>query len=214
VADVGQVLATGGTALVSAAAGAGLTYWLGALNRRHQEAREDKTRWYEARREAYGAFLIATSRASTPWGDAVFRDAAEKPGRPMGEPTDELTAAMGAVHLVGSPPVIEAADNLFTAILEDLASAVQEVSELARRQVEQGEVTNEDLDLMEEALENFSRARPIHTPLARAAFEEVARKDLGHLDPPTSKGHGERPGRPTTEKAEGEADTNQPDAPG
>jgi hypothetical protein len=44
-ADIGQVLATGGTALVSAAAGAGLTYWLGALNRRHQEAREDKTRF-------------------------------------------------------------------------------------------------------------------------------------------------------------------------
>jgi hypothetical protein len=22
-------------------------YWLGALNRRHQEAREDATRWYE-----------------------------------------------------------------------------------------------------------------------------------------------------------------------
>ena len=52
-ADISQVLATGGTALVSAAAGAGLTYWLGALNRRHQEAREDATRWYEARFKAY-----------------------------------------------------------------------------------------------------------------------------------------------------------------
>jgi hypothetical protein len=51
-ADIAQALVTGGTALVSAAAGAGLTYWLGALNRRHQEAREDATRWYEARREA------------------------------------------------------------------------------------------------------------------------------------------------------------------
>jgi hypothetical protein len=61
-ADIAQVLATGGTALVSAAAGAGLTYWLGGLDRRHQEAREDKTRWYEARREAYAALLIATQR--------------------------------------------------------------------------------------------------------------------------------------------------------
>jgi hypothetical protein len=37
-ADIPQVLATGGIALVSAATGAGLTYWFGALNRRHQEA--------------------------------------------------------------------------------------------------------------------------------------------------------------------------------
>jgi hypothetical protein len=29
-ADIAQVIATGGTALVSAAAGAGITYWLGA----------------------------------------------------------------------------------------------------------------------------------------------------------------------------------------
>jgi hypothetical protein len=52
-AEVAQALITGATALVSAAVGAGLTYWLGALNRRHQEAREDETRWYEARLHAY-----------------------------------------------------------------------------------------------------------------------------------------------------------------
>jgi hypothetical protein len=56
-ADIAQVLATGGAALVSAAVGAGLTYWLGALNRRHQEAREDATRWYEKRVQAYKTFL-------------------------------------------------------------------------------------------------------------------------------------------------------------
>jgi hypothetical protein len=180
VADIGQVLATGGTTIVAVSVGAGLTYWFGALNRRHQEAREDRTRWYEARREAYAALLIAASRVSQ-----GLRGAAEKPGRPMAEPMDELMAAMGAVRLVGSSPVIEAADNLFAAILEDLASAVQEVSELARRQVEQGEVTDEDLDLTEEALDSFSRARPIRMPSARAAFEEVARKDLGHREAPT-----------------------------
>jgi membrane protein YqaA with SNARE-associated domain len=54
-ADIAQVLATGGTALVSATAGAVLTYWLGALNRRHQEKREDDTRWYETRLKAYAA---------------------------------------------------------------------------------------------------------------------------------------------------------------
>jgi hypothetical protein len=61
-ADIAQALVTGGTALVSAAAGAGLTYWLGALNRRHQEEREDATRWYEARLNSYVALTQAVSR--------------------------------------------------------------------------------------------------------------------------------------------------------
>jgi len=51
-ADIPQVLATY-DALVGVALGAGLTYGLGALNRRHQEKREDATRWYEARLDAY-----------------------------------------------------------------------------------------------------------------------------------------------------------------
>jgi hypothetical protein len=95
-ADIAGVLATGGTALVSAAAGAGLTYWLGALNRRHQEAREDKTRWYEARRQAYAALLIAAQRVSV-------RSEEGTPEKQMSELADELSAAMGAVRLVGSP---------------------------------------------------------------------------------------------------------------
>jgi hypothetical protein len=205
-ADIAQVLATGGTALVSAAAGAGLTYWFGALNRRHQEAREDRTRWYEARREAYAALLIAASRASHGLRDV-------EPGRPVSEQTDELVSAMGAVSLVGSPEVIEAADNLFNSILKDLELPGKRLSDLAAQQVAKGKITDEDLDLMEEELENFSRARPIHLPAARVAFEEAARKDLGHIEALTPQSQAERRGPPTTEKAEGEADTNQPDAP-
>jgi hypothetical protein len=45
-ADLAEVLSTY-QALAGVAVGAGLTYWFGALNRRRQEAREDKTRWYE-----------------------------------------------------------------------------------------------------------------------------------------------------------------------
>jgi len=112
-ADIAGVLATGGTALVSAAAGAGLTYWLGALNRRHQEAREDKTRWYEARREAYAALLIAAQRVSV-------RSEEGTPEKQMSELADELAAATSAVRLVGSPEVVEAADNLFVAVVEDV----------------------------------------------------------------------------------------------
>ncbi len=51
-ADIPQVIATY-DALVGVALGAGLTYGFGALNRRHQEAREDRTRWYETRLKAY-----------------------------------------------------------------------------------------------------------------------------------------------------------------
>ena len=61
-ADILQVLATY-DALVGVALGAGLAYGFGALNRRHQEAREDATRWYQARREAYATFLMAASQS-------------------------------------------------------------------------------------------------------------------------------------------------------
>jgi predicted RecB family endonuclease len=167
-ADIPQVLATY-DALVGVALGAGLTYGFGALNRRHQEAREDKTRWYDARREAYAALLIAAQRVSVSSEDAT-------PEEQMSELADELSAAMGAVRLVGSPEVIEAADNLFTAILEDVELFKQEVLEFAQRQVEG---SDEDLDLLEE-LDNLSMTRMLHMPEARKAFEKAARKDLGH----------------------------------
>jgi hypothetical protein len=59
-ADIPQVVATY-DALVGVALGAGLTYGFGALNRRQQERREDKTRWYQARLEAYADFYRALS---------------------------------------------------------------------------------------------------------------------------------------------------------
>jgi hypothetical protein len=49
---IAQVVATY-DALVGVALGAGLTYGFGALNRRQQQAREDKTRWYQARLGAW-----------------------------------------------------------------------------------------------------------------------------------------------------------------
>jgi hypothetical protein len=114
VADIAQVLATGGTALVGAAAGAGLTYWLGALNRRHQEARENETRWYEARLQAYIELHQACYDAYfSAWGK-----------RPTKEVTDRLAArlmnARGAIHFVGSPEVIKAAERVINGTLEEL----------------------------------------------------------------------------------------------
>jgi hypothetical protein len=66
-ADIPQVLATY-DALVGVALGAGLTYGFSALSRRHQEAREDKTRWYQARLAAYTEFYQALSDGFLPVG--------------------------------------------------------------------------------------------------------------------------------------------------
>jgi imidazolonepropionase-like amidohydrolase len=166
-ADIPQVLANY-DALVGVALGAGLAYGFGALNRRHQEAREDKTRWYEARREAYAALLIAAQRVSVSSEDAT-------PEEKMSELADELSAAMGAVRLVGSPEVVEAANNVFIAVLEDVELFRQEVLDFAQKV----EDSDEELDPLEE-LENLETTRVLHMPEARKAFEKAARKDLGH----------------------------------
>ena len=62
-ADIPQVLATY-DALLGVALGAGLTYWFSALSRRHQEKREDATRWYEKRLQAYAEFHNIVYRIS------------------------------------------------------------------------------------------------------------------------------------------------------
>jgi hypothetical protein len=96
-ADIAQVIATGGTALVSAAAGAELTYWLGALNRRHQEAREDRTRWYEERLKAYVEFTRAAMEA----GFLLKGDSAED----WSTIIERFESAMGTMLLTSSPEV-------------------------------------------------------------------------------------------------------------
>jgi hypothetical protein len=110
-ADIAQVLATY-DALAGVAIGASLTYGFGALNRRHQEAREDKTRWYAARREAYARFLDAVTnhtfvskREDTGMDDRVGASTA-------------LISAFGAVRLVGSPDAVQAAEHYLSAFLD------------------------------------------------------------------------------------------------
>jgi hypothetical protein len=65
-ADIPQLLSNY-DALVGVALGAGLTYGLGALNRRHQEARENETRWYNARFQAYVDLLRAVGQNEVLW---------------------------------------------------------------------------------------------------------------------------------------------------
>jgi hypothetical protein len=73
-ADIPEVLATY-DALVGVALGAGLTYGFSALNRRHQEAREDRIRWYDARLKAYAEFSRAvSSKALFPSNESPTRE--------------------------------------------------------------------------------------------------------------------------------------------
>jgi hypothetical protein len=94
-ADIPQVLATY-DALVGVALGAGLTYGFSALNRRHQEAREDKTRWYQARLAAYAEFYQALSDGWLPVG---AKRTASKAA------VSRLRNALGLIQLVGSAEV-------------------------------------------------------------------------------------------------------------
>ena len=109
-ADIPQVIATY-DALVGVALGAGLTYGLGALNRRHQEAREGRTRWYEARREAYARFLDAIAAHSfvSRREDSSTDD--------LGGAAAALISAFGAIRLVGSPDATHRAELYLVAFL-------------------------------------------------------------------------------------------------
>jgi gas vesicle protein len=174
-ADIPQVLATY-DALVGVALGAGLTYGLGALNRRHQEAREDETRWYQARREAYATFLMAGSQSLK---YVETKSVSEMPG-------NEFYAAMNMIRLVGSQPVIEATNNVLKAIREDARVYKQQIGALkqqvyALRERRQEEEVTSEIEDLNEKMNSLTLAPPAtHFRSARAAFEEVARKDLGH----------------------------------
>jgi hypothetical protein len=100
--------------LLSATAGAGLTYWLGALNRRHQERREDETRWYETRLQAYIGFYKVV------W-EAFIRYRKERASQEEAEAfIQRLLAELGTIHFVGSPEVIEVAERIFRLTIGDL----------------------------------------------------------------------------------------------
>jgi hypothetical protein len=114
-ADIGQALASGGWAIVGVVVGASLTYWFGALNRRHQEAREDRTRWYGARLEAYAEFHRTVYR--------VFF--ALRGGWPLSKEDREglaqrLTDGISAIGFVGSDDVTEMAYAVYYSAREEL----------------------------------------------------------------------------------------------
>jgi hypothetical protein len=107
VADIGPALVTGGATIVGVVAGAGLTYWLGAMNRRHQEEREDKTRWYEARLQAY----IKLNHALDDMTTLLFHPE-KPPPKARWEAMEDLRLAESTVHLVGSPDFYDEVEAL------------------------------------------------------------------------------------------------------
>lgn len=110
-ADIVQVLATY-DALAGVAIGAGLTYGFGALNRRHQEAREDRTRWYQARLEAYAEFYRALS-------DRWLLTARDEQTQADYEMViSKLNNALGLIQLIGSVEVFLTANALFKGVQE------------------------------------------------------------------------------------------------
>jgi hypothetical protein len=154
-ADIPQVLATY-DALVGVALGAGLTYGFGALNRRHQETREDKTRWFEARFRAYIDLLRGSEHSFAVAAKATEEPVSLEEARKLGS---ELVAAVSSVRLVGSQDVVEKADRLFSAIMRAVNLALEEPK----------------------------RADEIDMRAELRAFEEAARKDLGHPKAPSSR---------------------------
>ena len=118
-ADIGQVLASGGWAIVGVVIGASLTYWFGSLNRRHQEAREDKTRWYEQRLRAYTEFSTAVF-------DGFVLSIPAMPGVEEADLEERkaharmIAAALSSIRLVGSPEVIQEANQVMNTTLTQL----------------------------------------------------------------------------------------------
>jgi hypothetical protein len=111
-ADVAEVLATY-DALVGVALGAGLTYGFSFLNRRHQEAREDKTRWYQARLDAYADF----HRALSDWWLLGVRAQSTQDDRE--KLVGRLSNAHGLIQFIGSPEVALLSNALFKEAIEE-----------------------------------------------------------------------------------------------
>jgi hypothetical protein len=118
-ADMAQAVVTSAMGIIGVTIGVGLSHWLGTLNRRHQETRENDTRWYEERLRAYVAYYQAVY-------DAFFRmgEIARKKARLSDEDIESLLQRLendlGTVHFVGSAEVIEAAEKAYDAVLPQL----------------------------------------------------------------------------------------------
>jgi hypothetical protein len=106
---------------VGVAVGVVLTYWLGSLNRRHQEAREDKTRWYETRLKAYAELTQTVSSSAWLTRPSTTSYAEKKEAREKA--ASELGRAVGVIRLVGSLEVVAKAERLLRVANEGMGDA-------------------------------------------------------------------------------------------
>jgi hypothetical protein len=172
-ADIPQLLANY-DALVGVALGAGLAYGFGALNRRHQEAREDQTRWYEARLKAYAEFsgLMATFHRTMAFGPASNVERVKEQMANMKQFMERVEAVTGALRLVASQEVIEESGNV-CGLVADVAF---ELSALAAK-----------IATMDDPRSALAATTKIYDDSqfssAIVEFERAARKDLGHPSP-------------------------------
>jgi hypothetical protein len=166
-----QFLDAGGIAIIGVVVGACLTYLFALLTRRHQEAREDRTRWYEARLKAYAEFLglMQAGRRAMHIQRGDLEQLNEQLRNLKGF-KEQLDAAAGAVRLVASRDVVRETGNValvWAARADELATMAAEMAAMDDPALATALVTNRkfpDDDRFVSAIVEFERA---------------ARKDLG-----------------------------------
>jgi hypothetical protein len=114
-ADIAEALSTY-QGLVGVTVGVVLTYWLGSLNRRHQEKQEKANRLYEARFQAYAKLSDAALTRSV-----IDPQTSPNVDERYSEAMTAATSAMGAIFLVGSREVLRAANDLVVIVGEETA---------------------------------------------------------------------------------------------
>jgi hypothetical protein len=145
-ADIPQVLANY-DALVGVALGAGLTYGFGSLNRRHVEKREEATRLYEARFQAYAKL----SQAALSRGVVDPRTSPNAEER-LSQAITAATSAMGAIALVGSDEVLITANKLVVIVGEETERREPDLYRLRDAQASFRDAARKDLGLPETRL--------------------------------------------------------------
>jgi hypothetical protein len=111
-----RFLDAGGMAIVGVVVGSSLTYLFAFLTRRSQEKRENNTRWYHARFEAYtamyNAVTVGVGRASI---QSTFESADVY--------ITEITDALARIRFVSSDGVVLFANKLFTVATREMQKA-------------------------------------------------------------------------------------------
>jgi|SRR5215211_9002961 len=143
-ADLAQVIAAY-DALVGVALGAGLTYGFGALNRRHIEKREEATRLYEARFQAYAQL----AQAALMRGVIDPRNTSPKAEERLSQAMTAATSAMATIGMVGSDEVLIAASKLVVIVGEETEREEPDLYRLRDAQAAFRDAARKDLGLAE-----------------------------------------------------------------